>query len=120
MKTFVTTVRGRSATARIVALNLPNMANTPYAAGLTLEEKRYLQAISVGFSAGVNALTADGVIVVDLMCDPAFYNPAMFSADGFHPNDAGYGYLADIVYAAATSTGTPAAPRASCGFMSVY
>ena len=32
MKTFVSIVRGRAPTARIVALNLPNMANTPYAA----------------------------------------------------------------------------------------
>ena len=68
----------------------------------------------------MNALTTDGVIVVDLMCDPAFYNPAIFSADGFHPNDAGYGYMADLVYAAATSTAAAPAPRASCGFMSVY
>lgn len=120
MKTFVTTVRGRSSTARIIALNLPNMANTPYAAGLTLEEKRVLQTLSVGFSAGINALTTDGVVVVDLMCDPTFYNPSTFSADGFHPNDTGYGYMADLVYAAATATTAPAAPRASCGFMTVY
>ena len=119
MKTFVATVRGRSAEARIVALNLPNMANTPYAAPLTLDEKRYLQTIAVGFSAGINALTADGVIVLDLMCDPMLYNPSIFSADGFHPNDAGYGYMADLVYAAAKA-GSAAAPRSSCGFMTVY
>lgn len=119
MKTFLTTVRGRTSTARIVALNLPNMANTPYAAGLTLEEKRYLQAISAGFSAGINALTADGVIVIDLMCDANFYNPAIFSSDGFHPNDAGYAYMADLVFSAA-KTGSSPAPRQFCGFMSVY
>ena len=119
MKTFVATARERSPAARIVALNLPNMANTPYAAGLTLAEKRTLQQLSVGFSAGINALTSDGVAVVDLMCDANFYNPAIFSADGFHPNDAGYGYLAEIVYAAA-NTGAAPAPRASCGFMVVY
>lgn len=119
MKTFVTTVRGRSPNARIVALNLPNMAHTPYASGLSLEEKRYLQAVSAGFSAGINALAADGVVVVDLMCDANFYNPAIFSSDGFHPNDAGYGYMADLVYAAA-STGAAAAPRGFCNFMSIY
>jgi lysophospholipase L1-like esterase len=118
MQTFVTTVRGRSAGARIVALNLPNMANTPYAAGLPLHEKRVLQQLTVGFSAGINALASQGVIVVDLMCDANFYNPAIFSSDGFHPNDAGYSYLADLVYAAATSS-TPA-PRSSCSFMTVF
>jgi lysophospholipase L1-like esterase len=120
MKTFVTTVRSRTSTARIVALNLPNMANTPYAAPLTLDEKRYLQTISVGFSAGINALAAEGVTVVDLMCDPGFYNPAIFSSDGFHPNDSGYGYMADLVYVAATSTATTPAPRSSCSFMNVF
>jgi lysophospholipase L1-like esterase len=119
MKTFVTLVRDRAPSARIVALNLPNMANTPYAAALSLDEKRYLQGLTVGFSAGINALTADGVIVLDLMCDPNFYNPAIFSSDGFHPNDAGYAYMADLVFAAA-NTGTAAAPRASCAQMAVF
>jgi lysophospholipase L1-like esterase len=119
MKTVVTTVRGRSASVRIVALNLPNMAAAPYAAGFTLDQKRFLQNISVGLSAGVNALASDGVIVIDLMCDTSFYNPALFSGDGFHPNDTGYGYLADLVYAAA-NTGTTAAPRASCAPMTIF
>lgn len=119
MKTFLSTVRGRTSTARIVALNLPNMANTPYAAGLSLDEKRYLQMVSVGFSAGINALAASGVVVIDLMCDPNFYNPAIFSPDGFHPNDAGYAYMADLVYTAA-STGSSPAPKSSCSYMGVY
>lgn len=119
MKTFLTTVRARSADVRIIALNLPNMAHTPYALSFTADEKRYLQMLSVGFSAGINALAADGVTVVDLMCDANMYNPAQFSADGFHPNDAGYGYMAELVYTAATAT-TPRAPQASCGLMALY
>src|SRR5690606_13077730 len=111
MQTLVATVRGRAPEVRIVALNLPNMANTPYAAGLPIGEKRVLQALTVGFSAGINTLALQGVVVVDLMCDANFYNPAIFSADGFHPNDAGYNYLTDVVYRAAT-TGAPA-PSAS-------
>lgn len=118
MQTLVTTIRGRSPDVRIVALNLPNMAHTPYAAGLPLNEKRVLQQLTVGFSAGINALTAQGVAVVDLTCDPNFYNPSIFSADGFHPNDAGYSYLTELVYTAATAS--PPAPRASCAFMTVY
>ncbi len=119
MQTFVTTVRGRSPNIRIVVLNLPNMANTPYAAALPLAEKRVLQQLTVGFSAGINALTSQGVRVVDLMCDANFYNPSIFSADGFHPNDTGYNYMTELVYAAATSS-TPSAPRASCSYMTIY
>lgn len=118
MQTFVSTVRGKSSGVRIVALNMPNMANTPYAAGLPLHEKRVLQQLTVGFSAGINTLSAQGVIVIDLMCDTNFYNPAIFSSDGFHPNDTGYAYMADLVYAAATSS-VPA-PRASCSFMTMF
>lgn len=118
IQTMVSTVRGRSPEVRIIALNLPNMANTPYAAGLSLNEKRVLQQLTAGFSAGINALTSQGVTVVDLMCDPNFYNPSIFSSDGFHPNDAGYTYLTELVYTAAT-TGAPA-PRGSCSFMTMY
>jgi lysophospholipase L1-like esterase len=118
MQTMVSTIRGRSPEVRIIALNLPNMAHTPYAAGMSLTEKRVLQQLTVGFSAGINALTAQGITVVDLMCDPNFYNPSIFSSDGFHPNDAGYTYLTELVYAAAT-TAAPA-PRSSCSFMTMY
>jgi len=118
MTTFVSTVRGRSPETRIIALNLPNMAHTPYAAGLPLSEKRVLQQLTVGFAAGINALTSQGVTVVDLMCDPNFYNPSIFSPDGFHPNDAGYTYLTELVYAAATAPAP--SPRSSCSFMTVY
>lgn len=118
MQTFLSTVRGKSPDARIVALNLPNMANTPYAAGLPLNEKRVLQQLSVGFSAGINALAAQGVVVVDLMCDSNFYNPAIFSSDGFHPNDTGYNYMTELVYNAVVS-GAPL-PQASCSMMTVF
>lgn len=117
MQTMVGIVRGRSPEARIVVLNLPNMGNTPYAAGLPQSEKRVLQQLTVGFSGGINALTSQGVSVVDLMCDANFYNPSIFSADGFHPNDAGYAYLTDLVFAATTTT---TAPRSSCSFMTVF
>jgi lysophospholipase L1-like esterase len=119
MRTFVSTVRGRASTTRIIALNLPNMAAMPYANDLTLTEKRWLQQITVGFSAGVNALVAQGVLVIDLMCDANFYNPAILSADGFHPNDAGYARMADLVYTAAT-TGTAPTPQSTCAFMTVH
>jgi lysophospholipase L1-like esterase len=118
IQTMVTTIRGKSPEARIIVVNIPNMANTPFAAGLPLTEKRVLQQLTVGFTAGINALTSQGVTVVDLMCDSRFYNPGIFSSDGFHPNDAGYNLLTELVYTAATSS-VPA-PRASCSFMSAF
>jgi len=110
-------IRNDVPNARIIALNLPNMGIIPYAAGRPADEKRTLQQISVGFSAQISGLSSKGVLVVDLMRDSNFYNPAIFSGDGFHPNDTGYAYLSDLVYAAA-STGASPAPKASCGFMS--
>lgn len=118
MQTLVGTIRGRSAGARLVVLNLPNMANTPYAAGLPLAEKRILQTLTVGFSAGINALSSQGVHVVDLTCDPNFYAPAIFSSDGFHPSDAGYDYLTEVVYRSVTANAPP--PAASCPLMNVF
>ena len=118
MQVAVTTVRTEAPEARIVILNLPNMANTPYAADLTTSEKRVLQALTVGFTEGINALDGGNVEVVDLMCDANFYKPGIFSSDGVHPNDTGYNYLTERVYAAVTSSVPD--PRASCGFMTVF
>lgn len=118
MQVAVTTVRTEAPEARIIILNLPNMANTPYAADLTTSEKRVLQALTVGFTEGINALDGGNVEVVDLMCDANFYKPGIFSSDGFHPNDTGYNYLTERVYAAVTSSVPD--PRASCGFMTVF
>ena len=73
----------------------------------------------MSFSAQVNALRSQGALVIDLMCDGTFYQPGMYSSDGFHPNDAGYARLADLVYAAA-STGSATPPRSSCPQMSLF
>ena len=78
-----------------------------------------MQQIAVAFSAQINLLTAQNVIVIDLMCDSAMYQANMFSSDGFHPNDAGYARLASLTIGAA-SGGTSSAPRASCGQMTLY
>jgi hypothetical protein len=66
----------------------------------------------------VNPLTSQGVIVVDLMCDARIYQPSNYSADGFHPNDAGYAVIAGEVVRAETSSSYPA-PQASCSAMSL-
>src|SRR5688572_31615411 len=34
-------------------------------------------------------------VVLDVLCDPQAYERGRYSGDGFHPNDAGYAYLAE-------------------------
>jgi lysophospholipase L1-like esterase len=112
-------VRERAPQARVVLLNLPNLAALPYVSGLAVEELSLLQRIAVGLSAQANALASSGVLVIDLMCDDRSYVPANYSGDGFHPNDAGYAFITDLVYTAA-ATGSAPAPRAACGAMAIY
>jgi lysophospholipase L1-like esterase len=111
-------IRARAPQARIVVLNLPNLAGLPYASGYTTAKKKALQDIAVRFSAEINKLTTQGAVVVDIMCDGGFYQANMYSSDGFHPNDAGYERMADVTYPAATGTNTP--PRTSCSYMKLY
>jgi lysophospholipase L1-like esterase len=119
MRTLITGIKERAPSARIVALNLPNMAAFPYVATRSITEKRWLQTIAVGFSKEINALTSQGVIVVDLMCNGGFYSSGLISGDGFHPNDSGYTFLADALYPA-VSAGTSMTPPASCGQMTIF
>jgi lysophospholipase L1-like esterase len=109
-------VRDRAPSARVIALNLPNLAGAPYTAGFTAAQRRYMQRISVGFSQqGANALASQGVVVVDLLCDSRSYDRANYSSDGFHPNDAGYAFMAsEVVQAVRTAAFPP--PQADCEF----
>jgi lysophospholipase L1-like esterase len=106
-------IRARSPGARIVALNLPNLAVAPYAGGYTVQERSILQRIAVGLTDRVNALAGQNLLVVDLMCDPRIYDPGNYSSDGFHPSDRGYNVMAELAYPA-LAQGTAAAPSASC------
>jgi len=108
-------IRSRSASSRIIVLNLPNMARLPYASGVNATEREYLRRLAVGFSASMNAARTADILVVDLMCHGPVYQSGIYSSDGFHPNDAGYTMLADLVSAAITTP--PGAPAASCAFM---
>ena len=120
LKTMMAGIKARAPEARVVVLNLPNLAALPYASTYSLTKKRVLQNISVQISALENDLRlSDGALIVDLMCDAAFYQAGAYSSDGFHPNDAGYAHLADIVYPAA-STGVASAPKASCSQMTLF
>jgi lysophospholipase L1-like esterase len=119
LNSLVSGIKGRAANARIIVLNLPNMAALPYMGGRTLTQRQVVQAVAVSFSAKANALTSQGVIVLDLMCDPRSYIAGNYSSDGFHPNDAGYAFIADLVFNAAT-TGSASAPRSSCAQMAQF
>lgn len=120
MAALVDGIRARAPSARIVIANLPNFAGTPFTNGYTLDQRRALQQISVGFSReAINPLASkSNVAVVDLLCEERFYAPSSFSPDGFHPNDNGYAIMAEMMLAAIRSTSYPA-PSASCGRMSI-
>jgi lysophospholipase L1-like esterase len=88
-------VRTRAPEGFIILLNVPNMAGLPYAAGYSQSRRQVLQAISVGFAQEANRQAGPGVVVLDVLCDPQAYDRGRYSGDGFHPNDAGYAYLAE-------------------------
>jgi lysophospholipase L1-like esterase len=110
-------IRSRAADAFIVVINLPNLAALPYASGGTTQQRQVLQQIAVGMSREANRQAGTGVVVVDLMCDVQVYDASRFSSDGFHPNDAGYAYLAQRVQAFVN--GAPSSPLSTCGQMAV-
>jgi lysophospholipase L1-like esterase len=114
---LVSGVKSRAPGGFIIVLNVPNMAGLPYSANYTQLQKQGLQAISVGFSREANRQAGPGVVVLDLMCDPQTYDRSRYSSDGFHPNDAGYAYLADRLLAIANGA-TPGV-SSSCGQMTL-
>jgi lysophospholipase L1-like esterase len=111
---LVSGIRNTAKSARLVVLNLPNLAGLPFLAGAPLSQRQAAQRASVGMTTTViNPLRAADLAVIDLMCDPRLYQPSIYSSDGFHPNDAGYAILASEVVQAATSSSYPA-PQGSC------
>lgn len=116
---LIARIRGRAPNARIVALNLPNLAASPYLSGNPTVEKSLMQRVAVGLSDKVNALQSKNVIVVDLMCDARIYLPSSYAADGFHPNDAGYAVFTELALPALRD-GTSRAPSTSCPQRSVF
>lgn len=120
MQQLVDGIRERAPEARIVIANLPNFAGAPFTSGYSMDARRVLQTLSVQFTTiGINPLAAkSNVAVVDLMCEPRFYQSSTYSSDGFHPSDAGYQIMADLMLAAIRATSYPA-PASSCGQMSI-
>jgi len=95
LEDLVARIRTRAPNARIVALNMINLAAAPYLASRPQSEKSIMQRIAVGISDRVNALTSKQVLVVDLMCDARLYVASNYASDGFHPGDAGYAVFAE-------------------------
>lgn len=115
--TLLQVVRQKAPSARIVVLNLPNTGAIPMLANAPRDHKLAAQMLSVGMTTKVlNPLTASGVVVVDLMCDPRAYQGSTYSSDGFHPSDLGYAWIAAEVVAATTTAYR--GPAASCPQMS--
>jgi lysophospholipase L1-like esterase len=116
--TLLGIVRERAPSARIVVLNVPNLGGLPYLAGASLAQRQAAQRISVGMTTTViNPLVSQGVTVIDMMCDARYYQRSSLSADGFHPNDVGYSFMAAEVVRAAT--GPYPSPQANCGQMTL-
>jgi len=118
-KQLTSGIQSRAGAARLVVLNLPNLAGLPYMVGASLTDRQAAQRFSVGVTlSAFNPLAARGIPVIDLMCDPRLYQGGNMSSDGFHPNDAGYAILASQVVTAITSASYPQ-PLASCAQMSL-
>lgn len=111
-------VRERAPNAFIIVINLPNLATMPYASGYTLQEKQVLQHLAVGFTREANSQAGSGIVVLDLMCDASAYDASRVASDGFHPNDAGYEYLAQRLLAIVNGASTSAS--SSCAAMNVF
>lgn len=115
--TLISTVRSRAPQARIIVMNLPNMAGLPYLASASTAQKQAAQRASVRMTTtAINTLS--GVTVIDLMCDARFYQPSIYSSDGFHPNDSGYSIIGAEIVKILTSGSSPA-PQGSCSQMTL-
>lgn len=119
LEDLVNRVRSRAPNTRIVALNMINLAASPYLAGRPTSEKSIMQRIAVGISDRVNALTAKNVLVVDLMCDSRLYLPQNYASDGFHPGDPGYQVFADLTLPALRD-GSAGPPNTGCAQRRIY
>jgi len=117
--TLLQGIRSRAGQPHIVLLNLPNLAALPYLSGASAAQRQAAQRAAVGMTRTViNPLISASVSVVDLMCDSRAYNTSIYSSDGFHPNDAGYAFIAGEVVRAVTSASYPA-PQSSCAQMTI-
>ena len=115
--TLLSGIRTVAGSARVIVLNLPNIAGMPFRARSSLPERQAAQRASMRMTTTV-INTLPNVTVVDLMCDARMYQPSIYSSDGFHPNDSGYAIIADEIVKAVTLSSYPA-PKSSCAQMTL-
>jgi len=117
--TLISGIRNGAPAARIIALNVPNVAGLPYLASASSPTRQAAQYLAKGMTTTVvNPLANQGVTVIDLMCDGRSYLGSNYSSDGMHPNDAGYAFIAGEVVKAITAGSYPS-PQSSCGPMTL-
>ena len=116
---LVNRVKARAPSARLVALNLPNLAAAPYVSSRPTSDKSVIQRVAVGLSDQVNGLRSQGVLVVDLMCDARLYQPSAYASDGFHPGDSGYQFFAELTLPALRD-GANNAPNSNCAQRRIF
>lgn len=116
--TLIQGIKTKAPNAIIIVSNLPNFKLIPVGTTQPAPVQAALDQVSLGIdqnfinpSAGVSVSA-----VVDALCNAQSYNVANFSADGFHPNDAGYGLFAQLYDNQIIALHTPPAPTpmASC------
>jgi lysophospholipase L1-like esterase len=116
-KVLLDGIRSTAKNARVIVLNLPNMGALPYLAGKPLPQRQAAQLASVAITTTViNPSVDQRTLVIDLMCDARAYEGSYYSADGFHPSDAGYAFIAAELVRAIGSNSYPA-PNMSCAQM---
>jgi lysophospholipase L1-like esterase len=102
----------------IIVSNLPNFALIPIGTQQPAAVQALLDEVSLAFDKTVINPSAGVTVsaVVDLLCDPRSYNVANFSADGFHPDAAGYAIFAQAFHNQylAVRLGAPVPPAATC------
>jgi lysophospholipase L1-like esterase len=108
----------RAPGAFIVLLNMPNLAGLPFAVNAGQPVGSCYRRCRSDFPREANRRAGAGVVVVDLMCDPQVYDRTRYSSDGFHPNDAGYAYLADSKLLPVVN-GASSSPASTCGQMTM-
>lgn len=102
----------------IVVSNLPNFALIPVGQRQPPAVQALLAQISLALDQSIINPSAGVTVsaVVDTLCNPSSYDPANFSADGFHPNATGYQLFAQEYDAQvlAVAAGTVTKPAQSC------
>ena len=112
-------IRGRAANARIVVLNLPNLAGLPYARGTHLDEKRALQHDRRGILRADQHADAAGRAGDRPDVRRAIVRRRELLERRLPPERRRLLVPHGLVYAAAT-TGSVPPPRASCPQMTLF